>query len=112
MYAAMNAELQTIQNAAKWAVHKDAWIPNTAPTYAVPMTPNTYGTSAGWVQAITNGSNVVGGYSAATVPLRPYSAAAWGSLSPSQQDTVGRQYATVGLSDSVNRNALAITGAY
>jgi hypothetical protein len=59
-----------------------------------------------------NGSNVNGGYQAATVPLRPYTPAAWGSLSPSQQDTVGRQYATVELTDSVNQNALAIAGAY
>lgn len=112
MYRTMDMELATIQNAARWATNKEAWIPSGVPTYAVPTTANTYGTSAGWAQAMQNGSNVMGGYNAATVPLRPYDPSAWSSLSASQQDTVGRQYATVELADSVNQNALAITGAY
>lgn len=112
MYKTMNAELAQIENAAKFATNKSAWLPSTVPTFPAMTTPNTYGTSAGLVQAMSTGSNVNGGYDTATIPLQPYSPAAWSSLSPSQQDTVRRQYATVELTDSVNKNALAIAGAY
>lgn len=112
MYQNMNTVMLEAENAAKWSVNKGAWIPSRVPAYGIPTTTNTYGTSAGWVQALNTGTNAMGGYNAAVVPLQPYSAAAWSSLSPSQQDTVGRQYATVELSDAVNQNALQIAGAY
>lgn len=110
--AASQSLVDQYKRAALFAVDKNSWIPNTAQVYSIPTTPNVYGTSAGWIQAVNTGTGIAGGYNAATIPLKPYSSDVWNAMSGAQKDAFARQYATVELTDAVNQNALAIAGAY
>lgn len=110
--AASKSLVDQYKRAAQFATTKDAWLPSTTPIYPGPSTPSAYGTSAGWIQAVNTGTGIAGGYNAATIPLKPYSADVWNAMSAAQQDAFARQYATVELTDAVNQNALAIAGTY
>ena len=90
-----NAEMLTSKS--RWKAVQTPWqLPNAA---------NTYGTTAGWINALRTGNGGASGYSQSTTKLNNYSPI-WGTISSSQQDQIGRNYATVELSEGATVNAL------
>jgi hypothetical protein len=87
---------------------KNVWIPpSTSWTY--PSATNTYGTTAGWTQAINTGTGAGPAWNAAAVSLQNYSPM-WAALSSGQQSQFGRRYGSVELTDAVASNALNQVG--
>jgi hypothetical protein len=66
-----------------------------------PTATNTYGTSAGWMNAITAGTDVQEGYSEATEKLDTYGSAL-GNIPSDQLDRIKTSYGTVELTDGAN----------
>jgi hypothetical protein len=98
----------TLRNAAVNITHKNSWIPAITP-WQVPTALNTYGNTAGWMMAVTNGSNPVAGYSAVAAPLQPF-ASLWNTYSPTQQSVIAQRYGMVQVADGITANALGQNG--
>lgn len=89
---------------AKMITSKSRWKALLTP-WRFPTASNTYGTTGGWIGALNSGSGALSGYNKAVTPINTY-ASVWASIDASQQDHIGRNYATVELSDGVTVNAL------
>jgi hypothetical protein len=89
---------------AKMISSKNRWKALLTP-WKFPAATNTYGTTAGWISALNTGYGSLNGYQRAVTPINTY-ASVWGTIDSSQQDQIGRNYATVELSDGVTVNAL------
>jgi hypothetical protein len=87
---------------------KNIWIPP-ATSWSYPSAANTYGTTAGWTQAINTGSGATSGYGAAAIALQNYGPV-WGSLSSAQQSQLGRHFGSVELTDAAAINAMNQVG--
>lgn len=96
-YNQMVTNAKMITSKARWKALLTPW--------RFPTATNTYGTTSGWITALNTGNGALGGYQQAVTPIRNY-ATVWGSIGGSQQDQIGRNYATVELSDGVTVNAL------
>ena len=103
-YNTITNEYNQIVTNAKWIVDKARWKATLTP-WKLPTATNTYGTTAGWITAVNTGAGSSAGYSAAVTPLNDYSSV-WGSIEGTQQDQIGRNYATIELSDGATINAL------
>jgi hypothetical protein len=103
-YTQITNEYNQMVTSAKWIVDKARWKATLTP-WKLPTATNTYGTTGGWITAVDTGAGSPGGYSAAVTPLNDYSSV-WGSIEATQQDQIGRNYATVELSDGATVNAL------
>jgi len=89
---------------AKMITSKSRWKALLTP-WRFPTATNTYGTTGGWIGALNSGSGALSGYSQAVTPIKTY-ATVWGLIDASQRDQIGRNYATVELSDGATVNAL------
>jgi hypothetical protein len=89
---------------SKMITSKTRWKALLTP-WTFPTATNTYGTTGGWISALNTGAGALGGYKQAVTPLQTYGSV-WGSIEGSQQDQIGRNYATVELSDGATVNAL------
>jgi hypothetical protein len=87
---------------------KNFWMPP-ATAWTYPMATSTYGTTAGWTQAINTGASSGAAWNSATVPLQTYNPI-WGSLSVGQQTQFGRRYGSVELTDASASNAMNQVG--
>ena len=96
-YKQMVTNAEMITSKSRWKAVQTPWqVPNAA---------NTYGTTAGWINALRTGNGGASGYSQSTTKLNNYSPI-WGTISSSQQDQIGRNYATVELSEGATVNGL------
>ncbi len=96
-YNQMVTNAKTITSKARWKALLTPW--------RFPTATNTYGSTGGWITALNSGGGALTGYQRAVTPISTY-ASVWGSIAASQQDQIGRNYATVELSDGVTVNAL------
>lgn len=94
---------------AKWISSKTRWRAMLS-AWQFPRAANTYGTTGGWIGAVNTGGGALGGYTQAVTQLKNY-APVWAVIPPEQQDRIGRNYATVELSDGTTVNALTQLGA-
>ena len=74
-----------------------------------PTATNTYGTTAGWMSAITSGLNAAEGYQQATLTLGSYGSAL-GNIPMGQLDRVKTSYASVELADEANLAGIEAIG--
>ncbi len=93
---------------AKWIVAKARW-KATLSAWKFPTATNTYGTTGGWIGAVNTGAAALNGYFSSVTQLKTYTPV-WGTIPFSQQDHIGRNYATVELSDGATVNALSQLG--
>src|SRR6266699_2258503 len=96
-YNQMVIDATMITSKARWKAILSPW--------TFPAATNTYGTTDGWISAVNTGAGGLSGYEQAVTPIRNY-ASVWGSIDDSQQDQIGRNYASVELSDGATVNAL------
>lgn len=96
-YNQMVTNAKMITSKARWKALLTPW--------KFPSATNTYGTTGGWISALSTGGAALTGYKQAVTPIKTY-ASVWASIDASQQDQIGRNYATVELSDGVTVNAL------
>ena len=96
-YRQIVTNARMIGSKARWRAALTPWI--------APQAGNTYGTTGGWIVALNSGSGSLAGYQQAVTPLRNYGPV-WERIDNSQQTQIGRNYATVELSDGVTVNAL------
>ncbi len=89
---------------------------NMAARYRAAMTPwrfpsatNTYGATAGWMNAINSGGGVGPGYMAAVEQLLAYGPAL-GNVPADQLDRLKKHYATVELTDGANQHGMEAIG--
>jgi hypothetical protein len=75
-----------------------------------PSATNTYGTTGGWMGAITSGVNVSAGYLNSVERLLAYGPA-YANIPADQRDRVTKRYATVELTDGANQHGLEAIGA-
>jgi hypothetical protein len=100
-YNQMMINARMIASKARWRAVLTPW--------NFPTATNTYGTTADWMTAVTNGLNAANGYMRAVIPLQDYGAV-WGTLSAASQDRISRDYATLELGDGSSVNALTTLG--
>jgi hypothetical protein len=93
---------------AKMITSKTRWKALLTP-WKFPAATNTYGTTGGWISALNTGAGAQSGYQQAVTPINTYGSV-WGSIDSAQQDQIGRNYATIELSDGVTVNALEQLG--
>jgi hypothetical protein len=75
-----------------------------------PVATNTYGTTGGWMGAITSGVNATAGYLNSVERLLAYGPA-YANIPADQRDRVTKHYATVELTDGANQHGLEAIGA-
>jgi hypothetical protein len=101
-YNQMVTNARMITSKARWRAFVSPW--------SLPSATNTYGTTAGWISVLRTGSGALGGYQTSVTPLHTYSPV-WSSMNSTQQDSIGRHYSTVELTDGVTVNGLQQLGA-
>jgi hypothetical protein len=87
---------------------KNVWMPP-ATAWTFPTATNTYGTTAGWMQAINTGTGAGNAWSSAAISLQNYGPI-WDSLSAAQRTQFGRRYGSVELTDATASNAINQVG--
>ena len=93
---------------AKWIVAKARW-KAVLSAWKFPTATNTYGTTGGWIGAVNTGTAALSGYLNSVNQLRTF-APVWNTIPVAQQDHIGRNYATVELSDGATINGLSQLG--
>jgi len=81
-----------------------------ATPWMYPSATNTYGTTGGWMSAITTGVNATAGYLNSVERLLAYGPA-FGNIPADQQERVMKHYATVELTDGANQHGLEAIGS-
>lgn len=81
-----------------------------ATPWRYPVATNTYGTTGGWMGAITSGVNATAGYINSVERLLVYGPA-YANIPADQRDRVTKHYATVELTDGANQHGLEAIGA-
>ena len=81
-----------------------------ATPWRYPSATNTYGTTGGWMGAVTSGVNATAGYLNSVERLLVYGPA-FGNIPADQRDRVMKHYATVELTDGANQHGLEAIGS-
>jgi len=81
-----------------------------ATPWRYPSATNSYGTTGGWIGAITSGVNATAGYLNSVERLLLYGSA-YGNIPADQRERVTKHYATVELTDGANQHGLEAIGA-
>jgi hypothetical protein len=108
LYQLSQQAYSNMERAARNITTKAVWMPP-ASAWTFPTATNTYGTTAGWMQAVNTGSGAAAAWNSAAISLQSYGTL-WDSLTAAQRTQFGRRYGSVELTDAVANNAMSQVG--